>query len=1057
MIGERVVAWVLALASIGCALTLARIAAAPGAVGIEVGRAHVTSLAPELAARISQGDIDLLVQWFGPSEAERPAGYDEVEARVRAAFTALERASPQRVHTQILRPDDDPVARAHAESLGLAPFRARRIVRDGWTDVPVWSALRTTVLGRGANVVRALTPELADGTQALVAAGIAEIESPRRPRIALSAPPGHARLRALLRELGDVAEVDYDVDASLPEAVDLFCWIAPTRVEARHVARLRAFVERGGSAFVAAERFRARVEGSDLVLEAVDDASQKLFADLGVVVDARPLLEAPPPEAAASAADWTYHVVRSIGSRQDFRAFLGQPNGTLAFQVPAALSPDLARLRATRATFTSIATSSDRCFVPPLGTSRTSVTELASGDFGTAVPPQTLLALLRPDDPTRGSVVVSATASPFGDRGLADPNFVHEELVRVIVRTLASAERRTLATVARARPAPITEVTNLERWTARALCVALVPLLLVAYGFARGALSLRELGGRTLRLAFFAVLATAFVGAASLAIGTRAGVDTSRASEHGLAPELAAIATEAGSAPTSVTFAFSTGGDLPAELRPLARELEDRCERVARSADGVTFRRVEPESAEELGVNRFERTSEAADERTTRSFFASVVVERGTARRVLDFADPGSFEHAEFRLALALRDVTSGARTIVAFASEPARVTPAEAQALYQKHKLFAPGTGDPFAAARALLASNGFDVRAVDPSRVDPAKVDARALEGALFVWLQPRRDATAGVRVLAEHLARGGVALAAAQMHKVRPRLREDRAGDASLWPEPMFPDLDRLWLPAIGVQLAPELVLDAESGVVRTVGTREREGRAESVTMDLASPLVVRSTPAARPTSMFTAGVGDLVLPSPTRIALDAAKLADAGLVATPILETSPRAWTVAWTGGDVPEAAYVVPATDAQPLVLGVLVEGRFPGISVDPSLGSAGEDSRATEAHARGRLVVYGASEPFTDANLGFGDGARLLLQSCAALALPPEFGAILARRPTVGGYRVLEPEARLRARVVTLASGPLLVLALAALWRVWRSRRIARSVLVATQLERGAA
>lgn len=1056
MIGARVAAWVLALAAIGCALTLARIAALPGARGMELGRAHVTSLDPELAARVAQGDIDVLVQWFGPSTSERPAGYDEVEARVRAAFDALEKAAPQRVHTQILRPDEDPEARAHAESLGLAPFRARRIVRDGWTDVPVWSALRTTVAGRGASVVRALTPDLADGTQALIAAGIAEIESPRRPRIALSAPSGHARLRALLRELGDVTEVDYDIDASLPDELDLFCWIAPTRVDARHVDRLRAFVERGGSAIIAAERFRARVEGAELVLDAVDDASDKLFADLGVLVDARPLLEAPPPEAAGSAADWTYHVVRSIGSSQDFRAFQGQPNGTLAFQVPAALSPDIGRLRANRATFTSIATSSDRCFVMPVGTTHASIGQLASGEFGTAVPPQALIALLRPDDPTRGSVVVSATASPFGDRGLADPNFVHEELVRVIVGTLASAERRMLASVARARPAPIADVSNTERWMARALCVALVPLLLVVIGLARGALSLRELGGRTLRFAFFALVATACVGVLSLAIGTRAGVDASRAAEHGLASELTAIAAEAGSAPTSITFAFSSGSDLPAELRPLARELEGRCERLARAAAGFTFRRVEPESAENTEIRRWERTSEAADERTTRSFFASVVIERGTARRVLDFADPAAFEHGDFRLALALRDVTSGARTALAFASEPARVTPAEAQSLYQKHKLFAPGTGDPFAAARALLASNGFDVRAVDPTQIDTS-----VLAGAVFVWLQPRRDATAGVRVLAQHLERGGTALVAAQMHRVRPRLRSDRAGDASLWPEPMFPDIDRLWLPAIGVQLAPELVLDAESGVVRTVGTRERDGRAESVTMDLASPLVVRSTPAARPTSPLTAGVGDLVMPSPSRIALDTVKLANAGLVARPILATSPRAWTVPWNGGDVPEAAYVAPKPDAEPLVLGVLVEGRFPGISVDPALGSVsdsqGESSRAPDANAHGRLVVFGASEPFTDAQLAVGDGARLLLQSCAALALPPEYGAILARRPTVGGYRVLEPDARLRARVVTLAAGPLLVLLLAGLWRAWRARRIARSVMTASPLERGAA
>ncbi len=1049
MRSARVAAWLLALAAVGCALVLARIVAGSGTRGLELGRAHVTSIDPELARQLASGDMDLLVQWFGPVASERPAGYDEVEANVRSTFEALERAAPERVHTQILRPDADPEARRYAEALGLAPFRARRIVRDGWTDVPVWSTLRTTVAGRGASVVRALTPELALDTQALVGSGIAEIESPRRPRIALSAPPGHARLRELLRELGDVREIDYDDDAALPDDCDLFCWIAPRDVRSTHVERLRAFVDRGGSAFIAANCFDARVEGTDLVLEATDDASEKLFADLGLAANARPLLEAPSSEAVASAGDWTYHVVRSIGSRQDFRAFVSQPNGTLAFHAPAALSPDTEQLRATATTFTSIATSSDRCFVPPVGARRVPVAQLASGSFGTAEPPRTLMALLRPDDPTRGSVVVSAASSPFDDRGLRDANFAHAELVRVVVRTLASAERRALAAVARARAAPLPPATDAQRWTARALCIALIPLLLLSIGIARGAIVLRDLGGRTFGLAAIAVLGLSLVGIASFALVGHAGIDVARADAHAVSPELASIADAAASAPggATITAAFSGPSALPADLRPLVRELADRCERLARDVDGLDFESIAPDTgiaAATLGVRPVERTSVLGDTRASQTFFASVVVQRGSERRVLEFADREDFDHAEFRLALALRDATLAARTTVLFASEPARVTPAEAQSLYQRHKLFAPGTGDPFASARALLERNGFDVRSVDPTRADVLPSDAPSL----FVWLQPRRDATSGVRFLARHLASGGNALLAAQMHRVRPRLRSERAGDASLWPEPLFPDLDRLWLPEIGVQLAPDLVLDAASGVLRAEGTRERDGRAESVTMDIASPLVVRSTPALRPVTPFTAGVGDLVLPSPARITIDAGQLAQRGLAAVVILATSPRSWTRGWEGGDVPAEAYTAPAADGEPLTLGVAISGAFPGPSADPALAREGDVADPTGHDAR--LVLLGTSEPFTDANLAVGgdDAARLLLQCCAVLALPPEFATILARRPTVGGYRSLEPETRLRARVATSAAGPILVLVLAGTWQWSRRRRIARETRV---------
>lgn len=1023
----------LAVALVACALAIARLAAAPGAIGVELGRARVTSVEPALAERLARGDLDVLVQWFGPAENDRPAGYDEVEAGVRSAFAALERAHGARVRTQILRPDVDPEARRHAEALGLAPFRARRIVRDGWTDVPVWSSLRTVVAGRGASVVRALTPDLADSTQALVAAGIAEIEAPRRPRIALSAPPGHARLRALLRELGDVTELDFDVDAAIPAEADLLCWIAPAGSDARQVAALRAYLERGGSALVAASRFEARVDGDDLAIPAAGAAPDALYAELGLAADTRPLLEAPPPDATGPAGAWTWHVARSIGARQDFRAFPAQPNGTLAFQAPTALSPDLDRLRQTGATFASLATSSERCFALAEGTTRVRVADLAQGGLGSAQPPRTLLAHLRPDDPTHGSVVVAASAAPFGDLGLADPNYVHAELVRVLVRGLASAERRALASVARTRPEPFAEVTSALRWTVRAVCIGLVPLLLFAYGVARGAIALRDFGGRTLRLAGLALLAAGAVGLGALALGTRTGVDLSRDSVHGLPPELLDVASEAARGGASIATAFSGEGALPADLRPLARDLARRSEQLARATDGLGFRELAPDApgAGIPGVVLQGRASSADETRSAQSFYASLVVERGDVRRVLDFPDAAAFEHADFRLALALRDVTRAERTRVAFASEPARVTPAEALEFYQRRGLFTPGTGDPFAAARALLAAHGFDVQSLDPS------APAAAVDGAaLLVWMQPRRDAAPGIGLLARHLASGGRALVAAQQHRIRPRLRSERVGDAALWPEPLFPDLDRIWLPALGVRLRSELVLDAESGVLRTTGTREKDGRLEEVEMDLANPLVVRSTPAGRPASAFTAGVGDLVMPSPARVELDAEALRRARLVARPVLVTSPRAWTVAWTGGDVAPAAFEAPADDAGPLTLGVEVEGTFPPEADERAAGGT-----------TGRLVLLGFSEPFTDAHLADPgtDHARLLLQACAALALPEPFANLLARRPSVGGYRALDPSERLRARVVTFAAGPALVLMLALAWRTWRGRRAAGS------------
>lgn len=1019
----------LGILLVACALALARLAATAGVGGVELARDHVERVDSALEERLARGDLDLLVQWFAPAVTSAPSEYRDLDSRVRAAFAAIERAAPARVRSQILTPEVDAEARRHAEALGLAPFRARRIIADGWSDTVVWSTLRVVVPGRGASVVRAVTPDLAPALQALIAAAVREIEAPRRARIALSAPPGHARLRELLRTIGDVRDIEFDADAVVPEDVDVLWWIAEVEPGERHSVALEALVERGGSAVVGASRFAARIEGTELVLDDTGPNLASFLGSIGILVDDAPLLEAPREDVRERGAAWTWHVVRSIGTNQDFRAFGAQPNGTLGFQAPTALRPNAERLRERGAEFVSLATSSERCFTLAAGTRRVEVAELAGGTLGTAEPPRTLLALIAPHDPTRGSVVVASSASLFRDRGLGDEAFVHADVVRVLIGTLGSADRRVLAAVAKSRPPPITGVTDAERWTARAVCIALAPILLLSMALVRGAFGSIGTARGPLLLIGIAACAVGLVGTVAALLGPRIGLDPSRDGARALGPQLADFARESAGSATTITAAFSVASDLPPEMRPLANDLERRCAALARTTPNWSYRELRPTDDDATpGLRRLSLSSSTDESQTSREFFASVVIERGTARRVLEFSDPASFDHAEFRLALALRDVVFGKRARIAFASEPARITPAEALELYQRRGLFAPGTGDPFAAARALLTTNGFEVASLDPSRA------VEALDSStLLVWMQPRRDATPGVEILARHLARGGRALLAAQQHRIRPRQRAERGSSAAIWPEPLFPDVDRGWLPALGVRVAPELVLDAENGVLPTLGTRERDGRVESVTMDLANPLVVRSTPTQRPTSAFTTGVGDLILPSPARIELDAERLRSTGLNGRAILETSDRAWTVPWSGGDVLDSAFTSTATTREPLILGALVTGQFPALSGAVSAVIPG---------VPGQLLVLGASEPFTDARLrapGF-DHARWLLQSCTALALEPELAAILARRPSVGGYRALGPRERMVARAATSVAGPLFVLALGLAWRMRRMR-----------------
>ncbi len=1035
----RFTAVLLALVLLGCALCAARVAAALGAVGLEFGRARTASLEPALAGRVAQAPGGLLVQWFATPAERLPSEYAAVEQAVRALFPALEAAAPGRVRTQILHPESDPEAARYAAALGLVPFRARRIEHDAWRESELWSSLRIVHGARGAAVVRALTPELARDLQPLIAAHLAEIERPRRPVVALSAPPGHAKLRALLDTLADVREIDYDADARIPPDADLLFWIAPARADARHAARLASFLERGGSAFVAASRWTASYGPGELRFEPTGAPLDLLLPELGLSANPSRVLEAPAPEAEAR-ADHAWHLLRSIGSRQDFRALGSQPNGTLAFAAPSPAAPLADRLLELGYAFSALASSSDRCFQVPADPATLRLEDLARGDVGTALPAQTLLAHLAPLDPTRGSLVYAASAALLSDASLDDPAFVHRELVRTLVRGLASPERRALSALARARPVPLPELSRAERWTWRGACVLLVPALLVLAGALRGAF---RFGGASWTAGgpALAALAVVAAGLAAAALPARLGLDASAEGVNRLAPELTAIARQvAARTPLAIETCFSERQRLPPEMRAGADAARDLCAALARSAADVDTTDLAPdglaqEDAAARGLRTLRGTSQREEGLASHAFFAAIVLRAGGQRAVLEFPDAAAFDHLAFRVAVALHTLAAGRAPRVAVASDPLRMTPAEALEFYQKRGLFAPGASDPFAAARALLVRHGFEIAPVD-GRADrvPEDVDA-------FVWFQPRRDASRRATALARHLARGGRALVFAQPLRVRPRQRDDGRAEATLWPEPLFPDLDRLYLPSIGVQIAPEVVFDEHSGSLEIEGTAERGGQVFAARATVSNALIVRSTPAGRPATPFTDGVGDLLLPSPAHLRLDHDRLRELDLAARAVLTTSERAWTYPWTGGMLPRESLPPPGARVDRLVLAARIAGTFPGPEVDPALGAARDDAVTA---ARGELVLVACSEPFTDANLRLAeyDHARFVLQATAALALPADVQAVLARRASAGGFRLVEPSQRLAWRAFGLAAGPLLLLVGVAFWRRARARRL---------------
>src|SRR6185503_20711686 len=96
--------------------------------------------AQALGRRLAGLGEDVRATWFASAPERWEGEYRHLEPALRELFGAL--GSGSRVD-----PASDPALAAHAAALGLAPFRARTLERDGWRETTLWSTLRVVVGG----------------------------------------------------------------------------------------------------------------------------------------------------------------------------------------------------------------------------------------------------------------------------------------------------------------------------------------------------------------------------------------------------------------------------------------------------------------------------------------------------------------------------------------------------------------------------------------------------------------------------------------------------------------------------------------------------------------------------------------------------------------------------------------------------------------------------------------------------------------------------------------------------------------------------------------------
>lgn len=1035
----------LAALVLGASLGLAE--RAPSA-RLELARLKPTELEAATRIRLEALDAQVVLTWFASPASRAPSHWAGLSEQVELLLAALERASGGKLRYERVDPDAGPAQAAFAVQCRVKPLRVRTVAHDAWSERSVWSTVSVAYGARPRAQLAGVAPENVHLLQSRIVAQLDELEEPRRPVIALDVPAqGYERLAERLARQTEVVRARVG-DGDLPERCDLLLWVAEGPIQSGAEREVLDLVERGASAVLAWSRWRPVAQ---------EDPERIAFAETGLELDSLAgalgveplpalvldtLCEEQPTAASTRQLPWR---VRSIAPNQDFRSLQGQPNSTLVFEAPSAFLPDADALDALALDFTSLATAGAEAWaLPAPPVAAVPIESLGPSESGaTALPKPTLAALLTPRDALRGSVVLLGSANPLRDEELAREDTAHGPLVDVLLVSLTAPERVVSARMRLPRPERVPPLSAGARNAWRALCVGLVPALCGVALLARSRKRARVRFGRGVHRAA-ACTALGLVGWLGITEISRAfpglRVDLTGADLHELNPKTCSLAGEL-TAPLRAELCFSR--HLPPELAGLPERLKDLLRAIGRCAEfPLQMQRsvpdeLDPAARAELarrGVTPFAARVRAADETSFRRIDATLLLACGERELALAFPDGASAEPLELRLALALGRLAGSteARGRIAVVADTPRLSPAEAHVEFQQKGRFAPTGADVFAQARQVLERADFEVLVRAPQSTAPlGDVD-------LLVWLQPRRAIEPTLAALAAHLAGGGRALVAAQHFDVRSRQIAGHGFRTVHWPEPQFADLERGWLPDLGVTLVREVLCDTSQASLELPTEVERPGEGRDYVLQTsAQPFQVRALASrfARGTPLV-AGLGDQLFLWGNRIALDRDRLRSNGLTAEVLMSTSPGAWSIDWQGGFLDPASLSGPPAGAGlgSAPLAVRVRGRFPPLEGQAAASAAGE------------LVLIGCSEMFSAAHLAREPfrADRLLLDVAATLALSEDYGRIAARRPVAAGFAPLEGSQRWTWRAVAIGAWPAVLAAFALVWTLLRRRSAPR-------------
>lgn len=1045
---------------------------------LELSRVKLTSLSEELRVKLGTLRDNVFVTYYVTRTDRMPSHLKHVEREVVALLDALKDAGRGKFDWALVDPSEDPDLMRFAARRKVAPVRVRSVAHDRWSEQEIWSTLTIGYGPRPPALVEGISQEHLPRLQGIVLEHLKQLEAPRKPVFALSAPRDETReLRADLAKRGELREVDLAHTRAIPQDVDILFVVNPTFADATLLRRLRHFQEGGGALVVIGSLHHAVIDAtlSTLAVTPKTDAFDVILREFGIRAVPGVLLDRKSATQNLPNGDpGSIFRVGCLTLNQDFESLARDPRGTILFPAPNPLQLDSERLADLGFAAEVLATSSDESALLHL-VEAGHLDAVAAATAGDEVPKQPLLVIARPHERWKGAVVAASAESFVDDRYYSVNTLANARTIETIIESLASNDRLVMRRAGVVKPPPLPELDAGARTTWRTFVVLMIPLVLVlrwivsASRGRRGAASAwlaRE--GRTVLCGLAGVFVVGATTRAFLGLGV--SFDATALGVNSLAGHAAAIARSVDREVTA-RLHFSEIDRLPPEFRDPVRGLEETLSRFRRAGAELAVSRVAPESLVEAdrkaldgsGIRPFRSTSLLEEVTTVREFYASLEFGGYERRVVLGFPDLESFENVEFRVALALERLRTGDEARIGFASDVPRLSAGEAWQFYQARGLIPPSGKDVYSLARKILEKNDFAVTHVNPRAPEiPEGIDA-------LLWLQPRRSTVPMLEKFVDHVYRGGRALLLAQHFSMQARQYRGRDLDFVYWPQPQSPDVEEFYWPDLGIEMVREVLFDHNSFPIRLDTQLHRSGRREFEAQELAKPFCIRAA-AQRfdRTSWITRTLSDMPFLYGAFFRLDSAKIAASGLTVTPLMATSDHAWSFDWKGGWIPHGMMggpgtpkeedtergdvdVVPTQYMGSVPLALDIRGQFPwpklafefppvtvgadGTPIETTPRGPYPQTEPTEAAGAGRVVFVAQSEMLKDEALvqlrpTFRPD-RFLLNAAAELALGPDFASIMAHRDAKQGIERVPTESVVAWRSIVVFGAPLLLFVLA--------------------------